>query len=230
MKTYRVSTTGRLRAGCLLVILAVIGVYSLRKAIGLWSGTGGKPSDPQIFQLDLNTTVPAALLTLVALSCLAAGWYIVTEWLSQVQLDQTGLRFSAPGYRLFYRWDEIAALEVLQEPETDTPACLRVELLSSSGQATPVPEPLDAPDEISLYLSEADRPANKARRRQQLASRRQQTIRLRKHLSRSDGRPLPVWAGWLYPQVYRPDCLLLYPTLADRAALISEIEQHLARV
>ena len=227
MKTYHVSTIGRIRLGCILAILALILVYSAHKALGLWRGTSAKPSDPQIFQIDLNTTLPALLLTLVALGCLGAGWALVCELMTRVQLDDQGILLQAPGYRLFYEWQQIAELEVIQEPEDDTTARLHIAMTAT----VPEVEEEAEPDELAEYLSAADRPANKQLRRRQREQHRQQMILVSKQLTGhvADRLPSP-WLRWLYPQVRRPDTLLLYPSLADRTALISEIEQQLARV
>ena len=223
MKNYRASAAGRLQAGVILVVLAIIFVYSSRKAWGLWRGLSAKPSDPQLFQLNLNTTVPAFLLTLVALGCLGVAWYLVNELLSQVQLDENGILLQAPGYRLFYRWDEIAALEVLQEADDDTTVCLKLTLVSDA----PTDLSQDAPDEITAYLNELDQPADKAQRRRLRQARLQELLRQWVRVTRPDGRPVSPWLRLVYPQVRHPDCLLLYPALADRPALIAEVEQHL---
>src|SRR4051795_12937171 len=103
MKVYRLSRGGRLRAGLLLFTLAVIALYCGRKALGLWGGASAKPSDPNLMGVNFNTTVPAFLLSLVALGCVATAWYVVIEILSEVRLDESGILLYAPGYRLFYR-------------------------------------------------------------------------------------------------------------------------------
>lgn len=228
MKTYRISKAGRIRAGLLLVVLAVIFLYTGRKAIGLWSGITAKPTDPLLFNLNLNTTVPAFFLTLLALGCLGVAWYVVVEMLSEVRVDESGILVFAPGYRLFYRWNEITSIDVLHEPEEDTAACLRVETSASAPRLEPA-QPETGPDEIAAYLSEADLREDRATRRRQQQTRRQQVALVRSRATRPDGRPVPVWLRLLYPQARRPDRLLLYPSLDDRAALVSEIEQHLAR-
>ena len=61
-------------------------------------------------------------------------------------------------------------------------------------------------------------------------ARRQEALKLRARATRPDGRGLPAWIRWLYPQVRQPDRLLLYPALEDRTLLLAEIEGHLAKV
>lgn len=233
MKTYAVSAGGRVRAGVTLLILVLVFLYSSRKAVGLWGGASAKPSDPQLLGLNLNTTVPAFLLTLVALGCLGVAWYLVVELLSRVRLDEAGIALEAPGYRLFYAWNKITSIDVLVEPEEDAAACLQVEVAGARLPLAQADLSADDPtdtDEIAVYLSEADLRENRARRRRQLQARRDLAASLQSRATRPDGRPLPLWMRLLYPQTRRPDRLLLYPTLEDRPALIAEIERHLARV
>jgi hypothetical protein len=237
MKTYRLSRAGRVRAGLLLATLAVIALYSARKALGLWGGVSAKPSDPTLFGLNLNTTVPAIFLSLIALGCLATAWYVVVEMLSEVRLDDSGILLNAPGYRLFYRWNEISAIDVLQEPEEDAPATLRVASLPSdsgaAGQGVPLDEAdLDVdeePDDIAVFLSEADLRENRQLRRRKLQARRRHFAAVLARATRPDGRALTPWFRVFYPQARRPDRLLLYPTLEDRPALIAEIERRLGQ-
>lgn len=237
MKVYRLSRAGRVRAGLLLLALAVIALYSGRKAMGLWSGASAKPSDPNLMGVNLNTTVPAFFLTLLALGCLAVAWYVVVEMLSEIHLDNSGILLHAPGYRLFYRWNEISAIDVLQEPEEDAPAILRVSVPAGTDLpgSPPVP-PIDLdedddeePDEVAAFLSEADLRENRQLRRRKAKERRRQFAVMRARCTRPDGRALSPWLRLLYPQARRPDRLLLYPTLEDRPALIAEIEQRLAQ-
>jgi hypothetical protein len=233
MKIYRLSRAGRVRAGLVLLTLAVIALYSGRKALGLWGGLSAKPSDPNLMGLDFNTTVPAFFLSLVALGCLATAWYVVVEMLSEVRLDESGILLYAPGYRLYYRWNEISAIDVLQEPEEDAPAALRVAVPVDTGTTAFVPdedelEEGEEPDEVAAFLSEADLRENRRLRRRQVQARRRQLRAIRGRCTRPDGRELSPWLRVLYPQAWRPDRLLLYPTLEDRPALIAEIERHLA--
>lgn len=228
MKSYHVSTTARIRTALLLLGLLAIGVYAGRKAWGLWSGLSAKPADAFLFNLDLNTTVPAALLTLTALACGPVAWYLLIELLTKVAVSDSGLLVSAPGYRLFYRWNEVATLDVLTGPAEDAAVCLRVETVS---EATTLPSPaqvVPAPkDEIALFLSEADLREDKAARSQARAARSQELARLQSRATRPDGRALPAWMRLLYPQARRPDRLLLYPSLQSRTLLLAEIEQRL---
>lgn len=238
MKVYRLSRAGRIRAGLLLATLAVIMLYSARKAMGLWSGATARPSDPTLFGLNLNTTVPAFFLSLIALGCLATAWYVVVEMLSEVRLDNSGILLHAPGYRLFYRWNEISAIDVLHEPEEDAPATLRVASLPSEGgpggPGAALEDPnLDTdeePDDIAAFLSEADLRENRQLRRRKLQARRHQLAAIQARATRPDGRALSPWLRLFYPQTRRPDRLLLYPMLEDRPALIAEIEQRLGQV
>jgi hypothetical protein len=237
MKIYRLSQAGRVRAGLLLATLAVIALYSARKALGLWGGASAKSSDPSLLGLNLNTTAPAFFLSLIALGCLAAAWYVVVEMLSEVRLDDSGILLCAPGYRLFYRWNEISAIDVLQEPEEDAPATLRVVALpSDAGTGGPGVSLEDAdldideePDDIAVFLSEADLRENRQLRRRKLQARRRHFAAILARATRPDGRALTPWLRLLYPQARRPDRLLLYPTLEDRPALIAEIEQRLGQ-
>jgi hypothetical protein len=233
MKIYRLSRAGRIRAGLVLLTLAVIALYSGRKAMGLWSGVSAKPSDPNLMGLNFNTTVPAFFLSLVALGCLATAWYVIVEMLSEVRLDESGILLYAPGYRLYYRWNEISAIDVLQEPEEDAPATLRVAAPSDTGTTAFLPDDAELeedeePDEVAAFLSEADLRENRRLRRRQAQVRRRQLRAIRARCTRPDGRALSPWLRVLYPQAWRPDHLLLYPALEDRPALIAEIERHLA--
>lgn len=231
MKTYHVSTAGRIKVGAVLLVLAVIFLYSGRKAWGLWGGASAKPSDPYIFGLNLNTTVPAFFLTLVALGCVGVAWYLVVELLSEVRVDESGILVSAPGYRLFYRWNEVTGIEVQAGPEEDAAAALRVN--TGDNQTTEiVTESLEEEietDEVTVYLSEADLRDDRATRQRQRLVRRQQKALVRARVTRPDGRDLPFWMRLLYPQARYPDRLLLYPSLEERPALVAEIERHLAR-
>jgi hypothetical protein len=205
--------------------------------MGLWGGVSAKPSDPHLFGVNLNTTVPAFFLTLIALGCVATAWYVVVEMLSEVRLDESGILLHAPGYRLFYRWNEISAIDVLHEPEEDAPAALRVSLpanaegsaVSGAALDETALEDNEEPDDIAAFLSEADLRENRQLRRRQRQARRRQFAAIRARCTRPDGRELAPWLRLLYPQAWRPDRLLLYPTLEERPALIAEIEQHLAR-
>jgi hypothetical protein len=232
MKTYHVSKAGRFRAAILLITLAVLALYSGRKAWGLWRGISAKPSDVFLFNLNLNTTVPALLLTLVTLAALAVIWYLVVELLTVVRLNESGLLITAPGYRLFYRWNEVVTLDVITGPVEDAPVCLRVETAVEEAQpeteATPVAD--DSADEIAPYLSEADLREDKTARQRARELRRKATARVQARATRPDGRALPGWMRLLYPQVRQPDRLLLYPALEDRVLLLAEIESHLAKV
>jgi len=95
---------------------------------------------------------------------MATAWYVIVEMLSEIHLDNSGFCCSAPGYRLFYRWNEISAIDVLQEPEEDRPATLRVVLpvdwpaSALSGVALDELELEDEeePDDVAAFLSEAD--------------------------------------------------------------------------
>lgn len=234
MKIYRLSRAGRVRAGLLLFTLAVIAVYSARKALGLWGGASAKASDPTLLGVNLNTTVPAFFLSLVALGCLATAWYVVVEMLSEIHLDNSGILLHAPGYRLFYRWNEISAIDVLQEPEEDAPATLRIALPTDGAIPGAAVDDTDMdddeePDAVAVFLSEADLRENRQLRRRKLQARRRQFAAIRARCTRPDGRELNPWLRLLYPQARRPDRLLLYPTLEDRPALIAEIEQRLAQ-
>ncbi len=234
MKTYRVSRAGRWRVEVVLVVLALIFLYSSRKALGLWGGASAKPSDPHLLGLNLNTTLPAFFLSLVALGCLGVAWYLVIELLSEVRVDPSGILVNAPGYRLFYRWNEVVSIDVLSGPEEDTAACLRIAMAAPEGaalveEAPAEQEPVET-DQIAVYLSEADLRGDRTVRQRLREVRRQQAAQIRAHVTRPDGRALPLWMRLLYPQARYPDRLLLYPSLEDRPALIAEIEQHLAQV
>lgn len=237
MKTYHVSTLGRIRAAILLITLAALAFYAGRKAWGLWRGLTAKPSDVFLFNLNLNTTVPAFLLTLVALAAIPVGWYLLIELMTVVRLNESGILLTAPGYRLFYRWNEVTALDVISGPAEDAAVCLRVETASAETEpAEAIPTRTadiagpEANDEIAPYLSEADLREDKTARQRVRATRRQEALKIRARATRPDGRGLPSWMRWLYPQVRQPDRLLLYPALEDRTLLLAEIEGHLAKV
>jgi hypothetical protein len=172
------------------------------------------------------------LLFLVFLAGLAVAWYLLIELLTEVHLSEGGLIVTAPGYRIFYRWNEVAALDVINGPVEDAAVCLRVETTTDAAAteaeaALPEAEP---DDEIAAYLSEADLRKDKATRQRAVAARRLEMAQRRARATRPDGRVLPIWVRLLYPQARRPDQLLLYPTLEDRTLLLSEIESHLAKV
>lgn len=107
MQTYRSSKTSLLKIGTILLILVLIFGYSSRKAAGLWGGTTARSSDPLLFGLNLNTTIPAIFLTLVALSSALVGWYLLVELLTKITVTENGLTVSAPGFQRVYRWSEI---------------------------------------------------------------------------------------------------------------------------
>lgn len=199
---YGPTTAARLRTGVVLAILALIFLYSSRKALGLWSGSGAKLTDPQLFNLNLNTTVPAFLLTLVALGCLGVAWYLVVELLTSIRINESGLGVAAPGYRLFYRWDEIASVAV-QETSEDGPTRLEIKLVAS--------------------------PSDEMKTQDEVTRRPMTALVRRSRATRPDGRPLPLALRLLYPQAARPDVLLLYPALDDRPALLAAIEQRFGR-
>lgn len=231
MKAYCVSRIGRIRAAILLVTLAVIVLYAGRKALGLYSGITAKASDVFLFNLNLNTTVPAILLTLVALSALAVGWYLLVELITKVELTEGGLLIHAPGYRIFYRWSEVAALDVLNGPVEDAAVCLRIETANQTEDEEGADQTeLEPDDEIAPYLSEAVLREDKAAHQRIRAARRQQLALIQARATRHDGRALPSWVRLLYPQARRPDRILLYPGIEDRTLLLTEIESHLAKV
>jgi hypothetical protein len=223
---------GRVRAAILLLALVAIAFYAGRKAWGLWRGLTAKPSDVFLFNFNLKTTVPAILLFLVALACLALVWYLLVELLTEVRLSEGGLIVTAPGYRIFYRWNEVMALDVINGPVEDAAVCLRVETITEAAAteaeaALPKAKPND---EIAAYLSEADLREDKAARQRAIVARRLEMAQRRARATRPDGRALPIWVRLLYPQARRPDQLLLYPALEDRTLLLAEIESHLAKV
>ena len=236
MKTYRVSRMGRIRTAILILMLLAVAVYAGRKAWGLWRGLTAKPSDVFLFNLNLNTTVPAVLLTLLTLAAVTVIWYLVLELLSQVDLSENGILLHAPGYRLFYRWNEITALDVISGPAEDAAVCLRVETETQvqNDPATSVAETVadlePSPDEIAPYLTAADLRKDKTAQKRARTARQQTFARLRARATRPDGRGLPVWLHLLYPQARHPDRLLLYPALENRTLLLAEIESHLAKV
>ncbi len=195
-KIYRASSAARIKAGIILAILVIIGGYSARKGLGLWGGASAKPSDPFLFGLNLNTTVSALLLLLVALASLVVAWYVLVELLTSVKLDTKGIEVSAPGYRRFYAWNELGAVEL-------TPT-----------EAGEVDSALD--DDKTTWLRLMPGPTAPASEVAPSALRPAQ-------------KPAPWWLRLLYPQA-RPDCLLLYPALADRPALVAAIQERLAQV
>ncbi len=232
-KTYRVTPRGRLRAAILLLTLVIISGFSARKALGLWQGVSSKPSDLVFLNLDFNTTVPALILSLLALSSLLVVWFLVVEMVTQVTLSENGLLIRAPGFRLFYPWKEIAALEVLTGPAEDCPVVLQVGTnpkLTPILEAGPGEDKPEIKDDIAFFLSEADLREDKNARRKAREERRLKEMELRSRITRPDGRKTSVWFRFIYPQVNRPDRLLFYPALEERNLLLAEIEEYLAKV
>ena len=231
MQTYRVSKAGRIRAVVLLITIATIALYAAQKAWGLWRSPA-RSSDLALVGLDVNTLVPAGLLTMVALAAIPVGWYIVVELLTVVRLDENGMLFQAPSFRVFYRWDEIESLDVITGPVEDAATALQVETqpallapeIVSNGQNVVEPAVIDP---VETYLSAADLRENKVARRRNRAASKVQLATIRGRAIGNDGAPLKRWVRWLYPQARRPDRLLLYPALENRTALLAQVEAFL---
>lgn len=228
-KTYQVSTFGRLRTAILILTLFLISLYSARKAWGLWQAQTAKTSDVIFLNLDVNTVFPALLLSLVAISCLPITWNLVIELLTQITLNDAGLLLKTPVYRIFYRWDEIKSLDVISGPAEDSTVALQVETQTSRADD---PALLygegGEPDAIASYLSEADLREDKELRQRIKAEKKLRNENLRQRVARSDGTGIKSWWSYLYPQVQRPDRLLLYPSIEKRSVLLTEIERYLA--
>ncbi len=233
MQTYHVSKAGRIRAAVLLVTIAAVALYAAQKAWGLWRSPT-RSSDLTLGGLDVNTFVPAGLLTLVALAAIPVGWYIVVELLTLVRLDENGMLFQAPGFRVFYRWDEIESLDVITGPVEDAATALQVETQPAVLEPEMVPNGQDVVepvviDPVETYLSEADLREDKVARLRNRAARKVQLTAIRGRAIGNDGAPLKPWVRLLYPQARRPDRLLLYPALENRTALLSQVEAFLQR-
>lgn len=127
MQTYRSSKSSLLKIGTILLILVLVFGYSSRKAVGLWAGTTARSTDPVLFGLNLNTTVPAIFLTLVALASLLVGCYLLLELLTKITVDENGLTVSAPGLQRVYRWSEIEK-EAVSASEVSDEATVRFKL------------------------------------------------------------------------------------------------------
>lgn len=231
MKQYRVSKAGRVRTAIVLVTLVAIALYAAQKAWGLWRAPQSL-SDPYLFGLDLDKFVPAGLLTLIALTAVVVMWFLLVELLTEVQLNENGILFKTPGFRIFYRWDEIEALDVVVGPVEDAPTCLQVATETPATSSQPIADTSDAvaTDTVENYLSEADLREDKEARQRVVSARKAQLTLLRSRATRADGTQLKAWQRLLYPQARRPDRLLLYPSLENRTALLAQIEAYLSRV
>jgi hypothetical protein len=163
---YQSAKIGRLQVGAAIIILGLIAAYTARKAFGLWRGDNAKISDPYLFGFNLNTTVPALLLTGVALACAVAIWYLVLELLTKITVTDESVTVTAPGYKRIYRWEEIAGVQSENQPEDDRASRLRLTLKKPTVPAADVPfwqkllyPQLLRSDTLLLYPSLPDRPA-----------------------------------------------------------------------
>ncbi len=216
-----------MRSAIIIITLAVILLYSLRKSLGLWSSSAGKSSDLILFGLNLNTSVPALLLLVVAVGCGVVIWYQLIELLTRLELTENGLRLFAPGYRLFYRWDEIRAMDIINRPQEDCAA--RLSVATGVVQSTEEVEKPANPAEVTTYLSEIDRRKNKEAHRQEKVQRKAQIQVVRARATRADGQQLGFWLRLVYPQTRRPDQIYLYPALDERDKILAEIKGHLSK-
>jgi hypothetical protein len=126
MKIYRSGRNGYLRSGILIATLALLALFCGRKAFGLWLGLSAKPTDPQLWGINLATTFPAFLLTLITISAVMVMWYLVCELLTTIELTDQGLSLRSPGYRVNYQWSQIQTVEVIDEGSEDTPLVIRL--------------------------------------------------------------------------------------------------------
>ena len=227
MKVYRVSRNGRLRALIILTVLGFIFIYTGRKVLGLWSGVTAKPTDLILFGLDMNTVVPAFLLFIIAVACIPVGWYLIVELLTSVEITDSGIGVKTPGYRIFYRWSEVAGIDVMVGPQEDASARLNISTnISKSVQESQLEETGWAHGSIQVYLSVFDRSESKAQHLKARKQRKKWRTLVLNRATRPDGRPLGYWMRLLYPQARHPDQILLYPALEDRVALLLEIKGH----
>ena len=233
---YNVSKASRIKAAILFVTIAVIAVYAAQKAWGLWH-TPGRDFDLTLFGLDMDNIVPAILLSVVAIAAIPAIWYIVVELVTTVKMDEAGILLKAPGYRIYYRWDEIKDFHVISGPVEDAATTLQVETLTTDDLENQKYN-LQTEDELSLqteidpvepFLSEADLRENKKVRQRNKIVREAQLALIKRRAVSNDGSQLKWWVRLLYPQALRPDRLLLYPALDNRTALLAQIERFLGR-
>jgi hypothetical protein len=124
MKKYKINRAGKVRSGILIVTLAVIALFCGRKAFGLWLGLSAKPSDPQVWGINLATTFPAFLLTLVTIGAVGVIWYLLNELLTVLELSDKGLTIRSPGYRAHYQWSKLNGFEIIAGDEEDAPLVL----------------------------------------------------------------------------------------------------------
>jgi len=190
-------------------------------------GSAAKSSDLILFGLNLNTVIPALLLLTVAVGCGVVIWYQVVELLTRLELTENGLRLFAPGYRLFYRWDEISGMDVINGPQEDCAA--RLYVATGAGQPVEEAEKPANPAEVTTYLSDIDRRKNKEAHRQEKQQRKTQIQTVRARATRADGQQLKFWLRLVYPQARRPDQIFLYPALDDRDKILAEIKGHLSK-
>jgi hypothetical protein len=125
MKKYKASRHNYIGSGILIATLVIIALFCGRKAFGLWLGLSAKPSDPQLWGINLATTFPAFLLTLVTLGATGAIWYLLCELLTVIELTDQHLTVRYPGYKVQYQWSQLAGVEVLDEGTEDTPLVLQ---------------------------------------------------------------------------------------------------------
>jgi hypothetical protein len=220
MKVYRVSNKGKVRAGILLTTIGILFLYTARKALGLWQNSPKKDTDLLLFGLNLNSALPALLLSLVALACIPVCWYLLVELFTHIEISDSGIGITAPGYRIYYRWSEVSRIDVLESIQEDSVARLSI-------STNDIPEIASEENHSGTFLSEPDRNANREERKLSRQRRKQGLSLIQTRATHADGRALNLWTRVLYPQARRPDQMLLYPALDDRANLLAEIRGYL---
>ncbi|MEI7554977.1 hypothetical protein [Candidatus Chlorohelix sp.] len=220
MKVYRVSNKGKVRAEILLITIGILFLYTARKTLGLWQNSQKKDTDLLLFGINLNSTFPALLLSLIALACIPVCWYLLVELFTHIEISDSGIGISAPGYRIYYRWSEVSRIDVLESIQEDAVARLGITTNDIPGIAS-------EEKHSDTFLSEPDRNSIREERKLTRQRHKQRLSLIQTHATRADGRALSPWTRLLYPQARRPDQMLLYPALNNRADLLAEIKGYL---
>jgi hypothetical protein len=144
-------------------------------------------------------------------------------------MSEGGICVSAPGYRVFYRWEEVAGIDMMVGLQEDAAASLKI-ITGAEPQSVPdekAASPQETPVRADTYLSEQDRRLDRASRKLIRQQHKEELQQIQSRATHHDGRKLGFWTRLLYPQARRPDRILLYPALEDRAVILSEIRGHL---
>jgi hypothetical protein len=126
MKTYRISPSGR-RTALILLVGALI-IWSF--ALWTFGSTLGISYNPVEFWgtlrqsveqgLSISQIVPALLMLVLIVATPLVIWNIIEELAAAYMPAEDGLHFAAPGIKLIYPWEGIAAIRRVDE-DSDEP-------------------------------------------------------------------------------------------------------------